>query len=246
MRRRLRSASVGVIVAVGALIVPLAGQAAAAPNSRIPTAYVAGFYPHEHFAVRPAKIALDSADGGTLRLHWRRWSAKEAVGVGIAQPDHGTYRIIAILSDPGYGTFQRMTIHFPRYHSVDRLALADQGGSQGKWPEWVRLSGLNNAGGSGAYPYEPPLDRVCPQAYGTGFPVSISGAYAVSIAHACAVATAALRAGVLKCVSVPNQPYQSGRLTRRAFDGYATSSAHAGYVFWRGAHYFTAGPSCGG
>lgn len=99
------------------------------------------------FSVRPRSIIVGSSDGGELVIDWRRWTRTTATGAGTAHPDHGTYPITVVLSDPIDGEFTRLTIVAKlkvggELVPPDRLALA----TLGHLLEWVQSSAVQAIG----------------------------------------------------------------------------------------------------
>ncbi|HZE04063.1 MAG TPA: hypothetical protein VE127_02495 [Solirubrobacteraceae bacterium] len=103
------------------------------------------------FRVRPRIVVTDSADGGELRIHWRRWTRRNAVGSGRAHPDHGSYPIRVKAWRPVRGEFTRLTVWGKlggRWHK-DPLALAYVIGSA---LGWINVHWMHNPA-SGATPW---------------------------------------------------------------------------------------------
>jgi hypothetical protein len=189
------------------------------------------------FVVRPSHIVLDEADGGSFDLRWTRWDANGAVAHGTSQQDHGVYKVMLALSDPEYGTFQRLAITF--YESatstVDRLELATYLNAQ-HFHEWASRSWVDDSSASGLYAYIPDFDHACQGIGGA----SVGGRHGVAAGTACSIATADVHAGGIKCESSPVHAY----VIQRAFDGFAVTEQPVGMLFERGSTYFTFDLQC--
>lgn len=157
--RTLQSGSRATTLAILASLSVGAVGAASAEASRLPKALAATRWDESSkqllgvYRVRPKRIQMIEAAGGTLRLHWRRWSSRSARARGTSTVNNmgGTFRtrIRVKLRRPRDGYFLRMTIVF--FTDDGKVISPYRLGTQYGSPTWVDTE---NCG-------DPDLDAVC-------------------------------------------------------------------------------------
>lgn len=95
------------------------------------------------FSTRPAKVFLDSADGGELSLRWSAWTNQRAIATGLSRPDHGVYHVRVTMTRPRGGLFTRMvksTEYGHVWHTYTLVLAESRDSSDFTWTiaSWVR------------------------------------------------------------------------------------------------------------
>jgi hypothetical protein len=227
---------------LAALVTTFVAGVAIAAAGQVTTIYTGN---GTQFAVKPKLLVMDSADGGELQVTWTTWNGTIALGHGTSHPDHGSYPIVVKLSDPEWGTFQRLTITFQGLRgsgvtTVDPLDLSDQR-EEPTFLLWASASWIKNAGASGLEFYTPNFGTGC--TIGNLGPSAIGGLFGISSGAACGVAQHDYAAHGLKACGNG----QIGHSVLKSYEGYSVTNEYpTGIFFERGSSYFSLVLGCPG